>query len=81
MGASKIDTRVSFPLKLDMSPYTTKYKPDSSQSQAFELSKSCTYDLQTVVVHVGNLETGHYVSYSRVGDQVGEYYYSAQDFD
>ncbi|KAG9229858.1 hypothetical protein BJ875DRAFT_176361 [Amylocarpus encephaloides] len=66
--ASKIDTKVSFPLQLEMFPYTNRAKnPDTKQS--YELARSCTYDLQTVVVHVGNLETGHYVSYSRVGDQ------------
>lgn len=28
------------------------------------------YDLLSVIVHVGEIETGHYVSYCRVGDQV-----------
>jgi ubiquitin carboxyl-terminal hydrolase 22/27/51 len=35
-----------------------------------ELQRSCTYDLLSVVVHVGEIETGHYTSYCRVGDQV-----------
>ena len=86
-SASKIDTKVSFPLKLEMLPYTNRARSQDTK-QNFELARSCTYDLQSVVVHVGNLETGktkdsflhsllrisdmtgHYVSYSRVGNQV-----------
>ncbi|RDL30436.1 Ubiquitinyl hydrolase 1 [Venustampulla echinocandica] len=66
--ASKIDTKVSFPLKLEMFPFTNRARSQDSK-QNYELARSCTYDLQSVVVHVGNLETGHYVSYSRVGNQ------------
>ncbi|CAG8954192.1 hypothetical protein HYFRA_00005812 [Hymenoscyphus fraxineus] len=66
--ASKIDTKVSFPLKLEMFPYTNRAKNQATMFN-YELARSCTYDLQSVVVHVGNLETGHYVSYSRVGNQ------------
>lgn len=83
-SASKIDTKVSFPLKLEMFPYTNRARGQDKQ-QNFELARGCTYDLQSVVVHVGNLESGessfslgcrrhtddlgHYVSYSRVGNQ------------
>lgn len=70
-----------------MLPYTNRARSQDTR-QNFELARSCTYDLQSVVVHVGNLETGelliyitrplcslinvpgHYVSYSRVGNQV-----------
>ncbi|KFY26134.1 hypothetical protein V491_01453 [Pseudogymnoascus sp. VKM F-3775] len=38
-------------------------------SENFELARSCTYDLLSVVVHVGKLNSGHYISYSRVGNQ------------
>jgi ubiquitin carboxyl-terminal hydrolase 22/27/51 len=55
--ASKIDTKVSFPLKLEMLPYTNRARGQDTR-QNFELARSCTYDLQSVVVHVGNLETG-----------------------
>jgi len=55
--ASKIDTKVSFPLKLEMLPYTNRARSHDTR-QNFELARSCTYDLQSVVVHVGNLETG-----------------------
>lgn len=84
-SASKIETKVSFPLKLDMSLYTNRARGQDLK-QNMELARSCTYELQSVVVHVGNLETGeseervfslphtnsvgHYISYSRVGNQV-----------
>ncbi|RFU24222.1 hypothetical protein B7463_g12119, partial [Scytalidium lignicola] len=67
-SATKIDTPVQFPLKLNMLPYTNRAR-NQDMRQNFELARSCTYDLQSVVVHVGNLDTGHYVSYSRVGSQ------------
>jgi ubiquitin carboxyl-terminal hydrolase 22/27/51 len=69
-SASKIDTKVSFPLKLEMFPYTsrsknlakfvTKNKEEEldKEKQTYELARGCTYDLQSVVVHVGELETG-----------------------
>jgi ubiquitin carboxyl-terminal hydrolase 22/27/51 len=69
-SASKIDTKVSFPLKLEMFPYTSraknlaKFVPKNKEEeldkekQGYELARGCTYDLQSVVVHVGELETG-----------------------
>ncbi|KAK3313921.1 ubiquitin carboxyl-terminal hydrolase-like protein [Apodospora peruviana] len=66
--AAKIDTPVHFPLQLNMLPYTNRAKaPDGKEN--YELARSCTYDLLSVVVHVGEIDTGHYVSYCRVGDQ------------
>ncbi|KAK1984311.1 ubiquitin carboxyl-terminal hydrolase [Colletotrichum cereale] len=65
---SKIDTIVNFPLQLNMLPYTTRGR-GADPKDAFELGRSCTYDLLSVVVHVGEIDTGHYVSYCRVGDQ------------
>ena len=80
--AAKIDTPVQFPLQLNMLPYTNRARnangASSSQDGAggggikenYELARSCTYDLLSVVVHVGEIDTGHYVTYCRVGDQV-----------
>ncbi|TDZ35108.1 Ubiquitin carboxyl-terminal hydrolase 8 [Colletotrichum sidae] len=65
---SKIDTVVNFPLQLNMLPYTTRGRGTEAKD-SFELGRSCTYDLLGVVVHVGELDTGHYVSYCRMGDQ------------
>ncbi|KAI0475019.1 ubiquitin carboxyl-terminal hydrolase [Xylariaceae sp. FL0804] len=67
-SASKIGTKVQFPLQLNMLPYTARGRgSDAKESQ--ELGRSCTYDLLSVVEHVGEIDTGHYVSYCRVGDQ------------
>ncbi|ORY60723.1 uncharacterized protein BCR38DRAFT_459729 [Pseudomassariella vexata] len=67
-GSSKIETPVRFPLQLNMLPYTTRGRsPDARENQ--ELNRSCTYDLLSVVVHVGEIDTGHYLSYCRVGEQ------------
>lgn len=40
-----------------MLPYTNRARGTDTKNN-FELARSCTYDLQSVVVHVGNLETG-----------------------
>lgn len=66
--ASKIEEPVNFPLQLQMLPYTSKGRSKEGRESA-DLQRSCTYDLMSVVVHVGEIDTGHYVSYCRVGDQ------------
>lgn len=71
-AASKIDEPVHFPLQLNMLPYTNRLRNREGR-EGMELERSCTYDLLSVVVHVGEIETGHYVSYCRVGDQVCEH--------
>jgi ubiquitin carboxyl-terminal hydrolase 22/27/51 len=68
-AAGKVDTPVRFPLQLNMLPYTHRARSRDSR-ESMELERSCTYDLLSVVVHVGELDTGHYTSYCRVGDQV-----------
>ena len=52
-----------------MLPYTNRARSLDGKEN-YELARSCTYDLLSVVVHVGELDTGHYTSYCRVGDQV-----------
>lgn len=64
-----MDNTVQFPLQLNMLPYTNRVRSRDNREN-LELERSCTYDLLSVVVHVGEIETGHYVSYCRVGDQV-----------
>jgi ubiquitin carboxyl-terminal hydrolase 22/27/51 len=51
-----------------MLPYTNRARGLDLKDNC-ELARSCTYDLLSVVVHVGEIDTGHYVSYCRVGDQ------------
>ncbi|EPE03402.1 ubiquitin carboxyl-terminal hydrolase-like protein [Ophiostoma piceae UAMH 11346] len=73
--AVKVDTPVEFPLQLNMLPYTNRRAAgpggagSSSSGSSYELNRSCMYDLLSVVVHVGEIDTGHYVTYCRVGDQ------------
>lgn len=52
-----------------MLPYTNRGRGQDPREN-IELGRSCTYDLLSVVVHVGEIDTGHYVVYCRVGDQV-----------
>lgn len=52
-----------------MLPYTNRAR-NADAKEAYELSRSCTYDLMSVVVHVGEIDTGHYICYCRVGDKV-----------
>ncbi|GJC87355.1 ubiquitin carboxyl-terminal hydrolase [Colletotrichum tofieldiae] len=40
-----------------MLPYTTRGR-GADPKDAFELGRSCTYDLLSVVVHVGEIDTG-----------------------
>ena len=46
-----------------MLPYTNQ------EQESRELGRKCTYDLMSVVEHIGEIDTGHYVSYCIVGDQ------------
>lgn len=55
-----------------MLPYTNRARTADAKEQ-YELARSCTYDLMSVVVHVGEIDTGHYISYCRVGDQVSRF--------
>ncbi|KAF2470362.1 ubiquitin carboxyl-terminal hydrolase-like protein 22 [Lindgomyces ingoldianus] len=77
--SSKIETKVKFPMKLDLYPYTTQYK--ASQTKAAKMSgqsntnynintpaHSIPYELSSVIVHKGKMDSGHYVSYSREGN-------------
>lgn len=71
-NTTKIDLKVSFPLQINMLPYTNRARTQDNREN-FELARSCTYDLLSVVVHVGTIDTGHYISYSRVGSQVSTF--------
>ncbi|KAG6007949.1 hypothetical protein E4U21_005310 [Claviceps maximensis] len=60
MQRSKINDYFSFPLSLDVSPYTVEHlsaKDDAPQSDMFELVG--------ILVHSGTAESGHYYSYIR----------------
>ncbi|ORY09783.1 ubiquitin carboxyl-terminal hydrolase 2 [Clohesyomyces aquaticus] len=79
-ASSKIETKVKFPMKIDLYPYTSQYK--ASITKAAKLSNpnananynvntptnSIQYELSSVIVHKGKMDSGHYVSYSREGN-------------
>ncbi|PWZ00966.1 cysteine proteinase, partial [Testicularia cyperi] len=85
-AAAKIDTKVRFPLVLDVREYSTAYisSPENSNSGSSSASLSGTgsgrknglnqdpeaylYDLFTVVIHEGSMNTGHYTNYARWRD-------------
>jgi ubiquitin C-terminal hydrolase len=76
MQQIKINQRYSFPLTLDLYPYTIygrqdsstegaqKSEKDASASESETLSpEDCLYELSGVVVHVGTAHSGHYYSF------------------
>lgn len=62
-----------------MLPYTNRARGQDAKDNP-ELARTCTYDLFSVIVHVGEIDTGHYVAYCRVGDQVSHYFSSPELF-
>jgi ubiquitin carboxyl-terminal hydrolase 22/27/51 len=77
--SSKIETRVSFPVKLDINPYTTSHQQILRKSMKATgapptnhntntPANSLVYELSSVIVHKGKIDSGHYVSYSREGN-------------
>ena len=49
---------------------TTANGEAASNSGTSEVKELCTFDLQTVVVHIGGLNGGHYIAYCRSGKEV-----------
>lgn len=67
----KISVKVQFPLQINMLPYTSRARNMGGDGEVeigitdhFELARSCTYDLVSVVVHVGTIDTGEFVPLS-----------------
>lgn len=86
----KLSVRVTFPLQLDMAPYTTRMQdrygedPDdgdfagASDNPSAKITPASLslvphqprwYYLTSVIVHLGTLQGGHYISYCRHKDQ------------
>ncbi|XP_071454333.1 ubiquitin carboxyl-terminal hydrolase 45 isoform X2 [Hetaerina americana] len=61
---SKITRKVSFPLVLDVSPYT------SVKVKAKQPDVSSSYQLYGVIEHSGHLSSGHYVAYVKVQEEI-----------
>ncbi|KIV99892.1 uncharacterized protein PV09_08555 [Verruconis gallopava] len=86
---TKVDLSVSFPMELDMVPYTAWHQKNAinghssvptnhstangdvangeSSSANSKLNAEATYLLSAVIVHKGDINSGHYVSYAREG--------------
>ncbi|KAI9787723.1 MAG: hypothetical protein M1839_000254 [Geoglossum umbratile] len=60
--SSKLEYKVQFPLQLDAFAYTARAK-------RLKAVGSEMYDLLGVIVHMGTIDTGHYISFAREGHQ------------
>ncbi|KAI9723577.1 MAG: hypothetical protein M1812_000877 [Candelaria pacifica] len=67
-GTEKVERKLQFPLQLDMSPYT-KLETQGEGRGTNETVDSCLYDLSSVVVHKGDMQSGHYISFCRQSNQ------------
>lgn len=79
-NSSKVETRIRFPLLLDLGPYCAKTKAakehegeengdgDEGEGETTAPTEPL-YVLSSVIVHKGKLDNGHYISYSRQGDE------------
>lgn len=56
-----MDGHINFPVTLNMLPYTVKKDKERVDTSKY------LYDLSTVVVHQGSMDSGHYYSYTRLG--------------
>lgn len=70
MMKEKVNTHFSFPLRLDMTPYTEDFlmaKGDRKDREEAEPkgAESYEYDLIGVTVHTGTADGGHYYSFIR----------------
>ena len=86
--SSKVESKIRFPLTLDLSPYAASSSSKSKGGSALPNGPAAVnnsnskpgdeeddwippdpiYELSSVVVHKGKIDNGHYVSYSRQGE-------------
>ncbi|KAL9070707.1 MAG: hypothetical protein Q9157_005713 [Trypethelium eluteriae] len=83
--SAKIEERVVFPMTLDASPYTTRGHSKDASANSKDgavqngvngtMKKGDTrptealYNLSSVVVHKGKMDSGHYINYSRESNE------------
>lgn len=75
----KLDAKVHFPTILDLQPYVSRPRAKKSGSDSngakngADAEKGTSprpmYELSSVIVHKGKMDSGHYVSYAREGDE------------
>ncbi|KAF7346429.1 Ubiquitin carboxyl-terminal hydrolase [Mycena sanguinolenta] len=66
-GFKKLDDYVTFPETLDLTPFLAPKKEDyglrPKKGKGKRSAERCMYRLYAVVVHIGNMLGGHYISY------------------
>ncbi|KAJ5662468.1 uncharacterized protein N7477_010084 [Penicillium maclennaniae] len=60
-SSGKMNCHIDFPLTLNMLPYVVKKEKDRIDTSKY------IYDLSTVIVHQGTMDSGHYFAYTRLG--------------
>ncbi|XP_048585971.1 ubiquitin carboxyl-terminal hydrolase 34 isoform X2 [Nematostella vectensis] len=65
MMKEKVNTHFSFPLQLNMAPYSEEYLMGDKVDEDAEKDPNYWYNLIGVVVHTGTAEGGHYYSFIR----------------
>ncbi|KAK5795923.1 hypothetical protein VI817_005208 [Penicillium citrinum] len=60
-SSEKMDGHIDFPITLNMLPYTVKKDKERVDTSKY------IYELSTVIVHQGTMDTGHYYAYTRLG--------------
>jgi ubiquitin carboxyl-terminal hydrolase 22/27/51 len=78
-SATKIETKIKFPIDLDMTPYTTGHNESSNKQsdrkvngtpRLTQYQNSNLYTLFAVVNHQGKMDTGHYTMFAKHRGQV-----------
>jgi ubiquitin carboxyl-terminal hydrolase 22/27/51 len=60
-SSEKMNCHIDFPISLNMLPYTVKKDKERVDTSKY------IYDLSTVIVHQGTMDSGHYFAYTRLG--------------
>lgn len=60
-SSEKMNCHIDFPVALNMLPYTVKKDKERVDTSKY------IFDLSTVIVHQGTMDTGHYYAYTRLG--------------
>lgn len=75
----KLDAKVHFPTMLDLQPYVSRPRSKKNGGETNGTGNNTEggkgsvprpiYELSSVIVHKGKMDSGHYVSYAREGDE------------
>ncbi|KAE9390317.1 peptidase C19, ubiquitin carboxyl-terminal hydrolase 2 [Gymnopus androsaceus JB14] len=69
-GFKKLEDYVAFPEYFDLTPFLAPKKEDFGLGKGArdDVKERCMYRLYAVVVHIGNMLGGHYISYTALPD-------------